>query len=334
MKRLSIILASLVAAVAMVSPDGLVRMDGSFLQQLQKRDSVLIGDQLLYGVTLGDVEEGTAFMLPDLSKGIMDSVVVVNGWTADTVRTVRGKKGTPSRYDIRMSATITSFDEGSYQLPPINMLRSLPDGTVDTLLFDSQLLEVRTFDVDTTSYVPHDIRGQVRYPLTLAEILPYLALLWLLATIAIMVGCIVMMRKGKDEVREAVKEAPHIVALRALDKFRGNRYWAPEKQKTFYSGVTDALREYISERYGFGAKEMTTAEIFAALRNTDVPADLYEDAKNLFESSDFVKFAKLTLPDEDNAKVLPLAVRFVTETYQSVVDNEAADAAQETKEDK
>lgn len=332
MKRLTVIIVSLLVAVAMVSPDGLVRMDGSFLHQLQKRDSVLIGDQVLYGVTLSDVEEGTSFMLPDLSKGLMDSIVVVREWSADTVRTVKGKGGARSRYDIRMSAAITSFDEGDYLLPPINMLRALPDGTVDTLCFDPQLLEVRTFDVDTTSYVPYDIRPQVKYPITFAEVFPYLVALWFLVTFAILITCIVMTRKGSEVEREVVKEAPHIVALRTLDKFRGNKYWAPEKQKIFYSGVTDALREYIAERYGFGAKEMTTAEIFTALKGTDVPAGLYEDAKTLFESSDFVKFAKLTLPDEDNAKVIPLAVRFVTETYQSVVDNESASAAEEVKE--
>ncbi|MBR0361054.1 MAG: hypothetical protein IIX35_01595, partial [Paraprevotella sp.] len=38
--------------------------------------------------------------------------------------------------------------------------------------------------------------------------------------------------------------------------------WVPEKQKAFYSGITDALREYIAARYGISAMEMTTAEIF------------------------------------------------------------------------
>lgn len=333
MKRLLTIMASLALFVAMTTPDGFLRMEGSFLRQLQERDSVLIGDQVLYGVSLENVEEGTAFMLPDLSKGIMDSVEVVREWTADTVRTVKGRRGARNIYDIRMSATLTSFEEGNYLLPPISMLRTLPDGTADTLVFDPQLLEVRTFDIDTTSYVPHDIRGQVRYPITLAEVLPYVALVWILAVISIAVGCLVIMRRRREDGPVAVREAPHIVALRSLDRYRGNKYWAPEKQKIFYSGVTDAIRVYISERYGVGAKEMTTAEIFAALKDTDVPAGLYEDMKSLFESSDFVKFAKLTLPDEDNAKVLPLAVRFVTETYQSVVDSESASAAEQAKED-
>ena len=88
--------------------------------------------------------------------------------------------------------------------------------------------------------------------------------------------------------------------------------------------MTDALREYIVARYGVGAMEMTTAEIFADLRRTDVPADLYEEMKGLFERADFVKFAKFVASPEDNATVLPQAIRFVTSTYQAEVEEEAA----------
>jgi hypothetical protein len=110
------------------------------------------------------------------------------------------------------------------------------------------------------------------------------------------------------------------VALRKLDKYRGSRMWVPEKQKDFYSGVTDALREYISARYDIGAMEMTSSEIFAEMKSTDVPKDLQDELKDLFERSDFVKFAKYVASDDDNATVLPLAVRFVTETYQADIE--------------
>jgi len=69
---------------------------------------------------------------------------------------------------------------------------------------------------------------------------------------------------------------------------------------------------------------MTTAEIFTALKgDKELPADLYEEMKDLFERADFVKFAKFTASDEDNAKVLPGAVRFVTTTYQAELEEES-----------
>ena len=68
--------------------------------------------------------------------------------------------------------------------------------------------------------------------------------------------------------------------------------------------------------------EMTTAEIFEGLRGTDIPVDLYEEMKDLFERADFVKFAKYIATPEDNATVLPQAVRFVTSTYQTEIEEE------------
>ena len=127
------------------------------------------------------------------------------------------------------------------------------------------------------------------------------------------------------------KDPPHIIALRELDKYRGNKMWVPEKQKAFYSGITDTLREYIAARYGIGAMEMTTAEIFKDMKQTDAPADLLEEMKDLFERADFVKFAKFTASEEENASALPVAVRFVTSTYQTEVEEETGVQADDEK---
>ncbi len=299
------------AAIALLARSEVIPKDGSFLRQLQKRDSVLIADQLRYGFLLEGVEPGTQIALPDLSKGLMDSVEVVSSWQADTVKRAR-KSGL---CDIEVSAVITAFDEGDFLLSPIVVARRLPDGTVDTLAFNPKLLSVRTMPVDTATFVLHDIKGQVRYPLTLKEILPYIAALWLLALVVIAIICLVMMHKRK-EAGEVYHEPAYITALRKLDKLRGDKYWAPEKQKQFYSGITDTVREYMAARYGIDALEQTTDEIFADLKGKDLSPELFLEMKDLFELSDYVKFAKHVATQEENAAAIPAAVRFVTETWQ------------------
>ena len=126
-------------------------------------------------------------------------------------------------------------------------------------------------------------------------------------------------------------EPAHIVALRKLDKLRGDSLWAPEKQKVFYSGITDALREYIVSRYGISAMEMTTKEIFDSLKGREIPDGLYADAKDLFERADYVKFAKYTASQQENASAVPSAVKFVTSTYQEELDEESAPDASGTQ---
>jgi len=74
---------------------------------------------------------------------------------------------------------------------------------------------------------------------------------------------------------------------------------------------------------------MTTAEIFDALKgNATLTPELYTDAKDLFELADFVKFAKHTVSNEENARALPTAVRFVTSTYQTNLEAEQASTAE------
>lgn len=315
-----------------VLPGKIIQMENAILEPLQVRDSVLIADQLFYGFSLNGVEEGTQFSFPVVKDTLMTGIEIVEPWRMDTVKFVKGKKDKPGSLDLRGGLTITSFDEGIYILPPIAVQRLSRDGVLDTLVFEPQKLEVMTMPVDTTTFQPHDIKGQIRYPVTFKELLPWiLGVLAAAALIALIVWLIVRYsrRNNPDYIK---KDPPHIIALRELDKYRGNKLWAPEKQKLFYSGITDALREYIAARYGISAMEMTTAEIFKDMKQTDAPEDLLAEMKELFERADFVKFAKFTASEEENASALPVAVRFVTSTYQTDVEEETGVQVEEEKE--
>ena len=306
-----------------------IRMNGSFLQQMQDRDSVLIADQVLYGFDLSGVKEGTLFAFPQLKDTLMTNIRVVSPWKMDTVKVVRQKKGQPALLDLKGGVVITSFDEGIYVLPPLAVLRMSSDGVADTLVFEPQRLEVKTMPVDTATFVPHDIKGQIGYPVTFREVVPWVAAgLGSLALVCLAVWLLVRMKRRHDPAY-AHKDPAHIVALRKLDRYRGSKMWVPEKQKAFYSGVTDTLREYIAARYGIGAMEMTTAEIFAGMKESDVPEELLEALRELFERADFVKFAKFVASEEENAAALPLAVRFVTSTYQTDLAGTADDKENE-----
>lgn len=298
----------------------------AFLEQLQPRDSVLVADQLEYGFELQGVEEGTGFMFPDYSKGFCPGVEIVSPWTLDTLDVHKGRRKAPSKLDIRGSVTITSFDEGKYELPPVYIVRISPDGVADTLAFAPKVLDVRTMPVDTASFQIHDIKGQIQYPVEFREVFPYLAgaVVLLLVILAALYFTGKYFRKKSGA--EAAREPAHIRALKKLDKFRGDSFWAPEKQKTFYSGVTDALREYIVSRYGVSAMEMTTKEIFDSLKDKDIRPDLYEEARDLFERADYVKFAKYVASQQENASAVPSAVKFVTMTYQEELDAESTAA--------
>ncbi|MBR1782333.1 MAG: hypothetical protein IJ753_02295 [Bacteroidales bacterium] len=302
----------------LLSAEGIRKEGGeTFLQPLQKRDSVLVADQFRYGFVLENVTEGTPLALPEMKPEKDSPLEILGGWQLDSSR-VSKRKEKPARYDIKASLVITTFMGGSYTLPDIPVLVD-----ADTLVFRApeEPLEVKELPIDMETFQPHDIKPQVKFPYTLAELFPWIygTVMLLMAVAALILWLRYRERKTKEN---EVKEPAHVRALRKLDKYRGDKFWKPENQKAFYSGVTDALREYMAARYGVGALEMTTAEIFEDLKGADIPQELYEEMKTLFERADFVKFAKFTATDEENAQVLPQAVRFVTTTYEQEIANQ------------
>ena len=296
----------------------IVPMGKAFVQPLQKRDSIVLADQVEYCFELDTVRVGTFLYLPDFSKASNDTLAVVRGWKVDTT----GAHLKSLSFKIRGSMVLAPFEEGTYQLPDI-YIRRVRGELVDTLRFYGCKMEVKDVLADTTGFQVRDIKAQMRYPLTFAEVLPYaLGGLAAAGLIALAVILIIRYRRRRAGLL-APKDPPHIVALRELDRYRSDKFWAPDRQKAFYSGVTDTLKAYIDARFAVDAPEMTTAELFAALEPIgEIDPGLKADLQEMFERADFVKFAKYIAPDTDNAKVLPLAVRFVTDTYQTALEEE------------
>lgn len=307
--------------------------EGEFVRQVHKRDSILIGDQVDYGFIMKGVEEGT--LLEVDPSGAVKAKDAVSDWSSRTLSKTSQGEGLPDLKDEEMSIRLALFEEGQYELPPIVVVRTHLSGHKDTVMFDPVTVDVKTIPLDTASFKPHPMKPMIRTPFNWDEFLYNLGVIrdWLIGhwkeLLLVKWGIILLVAgicfRRASERKDAVsavepREPAHIVALRKLDAFRGNALWVPERQKELYTGVTDALREYISRIYGIGAMEMTTAELFRELKSVEELSDEQKSMlKDLFETADFVKFAKFVATDEDIASAVPKAVRFVTETYQKEI---------------
>ena len=289
----------------------IIPMGQAELKPLQQRDSALVADQFSYGVLLDREDAGIG--LTDFSKICNDTLVLVRDWQIDTLKDGR----------LKADIVVAPFEEGEYDMPDIYVLRRNASGSIDTLHFSGPSLSVMTMPVDTATFSIHPLKAQINYPVTFAEVLPYIA--GGLGGIAVIVLLCVFLpklfrRKSKEE---KAQEPAHIEALRELKKYRSDKYWVPSHQKAFYSGITDILKNYIDRRFGIDAPEMTTIEHFEDLKGCEgVTPQMYESLKKLFERADYVKFAKYVADDEENAQALPLSVNFVTSTYQAQIEEE------------
>lgn len=236
----------------------------------------------------------------------VEVVVVADGKTVET--------GKEQQKACRVY-TITSFDESLYALPALPVKvngKTYRGGT--------SALKVITVDVDTLHpnqyYPPKDVQDN---PFLWSEWRPFLWLSVLTLALALLVFYLfVRLRENKPIITKLriVRHVPaHQRALSAIEKIKAERMQQSEDQKAYYTQLTDTLRKYIQERFGFNAMEMTSSEIIGRLQENG-DKKMLDELRELFNTADLVKFAKYSTLINENDLNLVNAVNFIDETKQ------------------
>lgn len=280
------------------------------------KDSILVGEQFVWSTVFTVPQEQELSFVP--YAGIVEAekapVDVIHDYRLDTLSIKNGLK------ELQARLLLTSFDSGYYKLPL--MVALTPQG--DTVYMDSPFLDVTNIQIDTANFEMHPIKGQMGYPITFKEVLPWILLgLFAVAAAYLLYRYIKYRRQNRDFFgKPIVNDPPHIIALRALDKLRSEKLWQNGKEKLYYTGITDTLREYIERRYGVGAMEKTSAEIMQSLSDKSIEEKYYRELDELFKTADLVKFAKYIPGVQENEDAIPVAVRFVNSTFEQELEDE------------
>ena len=181
-------------------------------------------------------------------------------------------------------------------------------------------LKVLTIDVDTTDvthfYGPRDVQDN---PFEWADwSLSFWLSILLLVMLAVAYYLYLRLRDNKPiiaRIRIIKRILPHQKAMKAIEEIKAEKMVTAEDPKEYYTRLTDTLRQYIEERYGFSAMEMTSSEIIDRLMKADDPAMLTE-LRQLFETADLVKFAKWSTLINENDANLVSAIDFINQTKQ------------------
>lgn len=284
----------------------------------QKVDSIgiLIGDQahLTLSVTF---PEGSRLQWPNLKvrQYITPGVEIVDIADADTI----SKEG--NNLQVNKVYTITSFDERLYAIPALKVkVNGKPyQGATSAL-------KVITMDVDTLHpnqfFPPKDVQDN---PFQWSEWAPYFWLSLLMVALGL-VGFYLYLRLRENKpiitkIRIVRHIPPHQRALNAIEKIKAERMPSSEDQKAYYTKLTDTVRQYIQERFGFNAKEMTSDQIIEQLQQAGDPKMIAE-LRELFQTADLVKFAKYSTLLNENDLNLVNAINFIDETKQEGTDVE------------
>lgn len=304
---------------------------------------ILIGQQtgLKVSVTC-DVSQHPVF--PALSKRnqIVSGVEVVDVLPVDTQMLNEGK-----RMELSQRYIITSFDSASYYLPPMDVVvdtthyktnplalvvYTVPVDTnhVDRVLhFDengeAQLVEFHegTKDIESVPFSWDDWAGVVY------------GSLFVIVLLVLIFVMLVWLKQGNPIIRiirHKAKLPPHQVAMKEIQRIKTERTWAAEDSKEYYTQLTETLRNYIQERYGFRAMDMTSSEIIERLMQEN-DETLIAELRQLFQTADLVKFAKFnTLVNENDANLVA-AVNYINHTKLEVDPNAKVEEPKYTPED-
>ena len=114
-------------------------------------------------------------------------------------------------------------------------------------------------------------------------------------------------------VRVVKKIPAHQKALNEMTRLKSESFNTAEEQKLYYTHLTETLRKYIRERFGFNAMEMTSSEIIEQLK-TAGDNTMIDELRELFATADLVKFAKYSSLLGEKDMNLVNAIQYIDQT--------------------
>ena len=231
-----------------------------------------------------------------------------------------------------MVYTLTSFDDTLYYLPPMTV-------KIDGKPYKSKslALKVLTIEVDTAHvdqfFGPKDVQDN---PFLWSDwSLSFWLSVLMLVLLAVTYYLYLRLRDNKPiikTIRIVKRLLPHQKAMKEIEQIKADKMVSSENSKEYYTKLTDTLRKYIEERYGFNAMEMTSSEIIDKLTATQ-DENAISELRQLFLTADLVKFAKYSTLINENDRNLVNAIDFINQTKQEDVPVEETVKPQLTEED-
>ncbi|MDY7228597.1 hypothetical protein [Hyalangium rubrum] len=223
-----------------------------------------------------------------------------------------GQEGSVTTFRLKMSA----FELGELTLPQLVFELTAPgvSQTVSVPGMKVEVLPTLPQNAEEEGAGLFDYRAPIEVPIRSWRLV--LILLGVLAAGLLGWALVKWLRRPRPEVVDVKPLAPLDVRTReALDSLRAEGLPSKGRVKDFYFRLSEIVRGYLGERYGFEALECTSSELFASLRKLQTPG-LPEDKLMRFVSeSDMVKYARADAPPESCEASLVFGYELVEKTY-------------------
>jgi hypothetical protein len=287
---------------------------------------LLIGEQAKVTLEVS-LDANRNFQLPLLKDTLVTGVEIVDVAKPDTQLLNAGK-----RMLVKQEYTVTSFDSALYYLPPFQV-------KVGDKVYSSKALALKVYSIPVDTLHPEQFFGPKEIhavPLQWDDVKALVGWIVLLLAMGGLAYFLTMRYRNNKPIIRRVKVEPkllpHEQALKDIEEIKANRTLQANDPKAYYTALTDVLRKYMAERFGFDAMEMTSTEIIECLQKSD--KESISELKDLFTTADLVKFAKHAPLMNENDMNLMNAMDFVNRTKMEPDPNAKPEPTEITVEEK
>ena len=197
---------------------------------------------------------------------------------------------------FRQTVTVTSFDSGSWTIPPMSL--NVGDRSY---LTDSIVVSVAYSNFDPAQPY-HDIKN------ILDSENPSLRYInWAIGAVTLLslLAVVYFLRKripktSQPARKETVSLSPLEEALMALDNVKKQQLVQQGKIKLYYTSLNDILREFVTRKMQVSMMEKTNEELILQLDRWGMQNDDVISLAQTLRLSDVVKFARYVPGEQDN----------------------------------
>jgi hypothetical protein len=230
----------------------------------------------------------------------------------------RSEQGERATTKVRLSVVPLPAKPGRHELvlPPLPIAVSRASGELLTVCTTSHTVLVEDPIANTPNAPP---RGNPvpRRQLEIWTTAKHVAIAVLIALVAGALGALLIsrwLRRPKKLPPPPPPRPPWDVALEALHDIRHAGLTREGRFAEVFDRVSDVLRRYLGDRYGYDGLESTTREALSSLRETTPQIEDLPGIEGFMRDADLVKFARLTPSENECLDLLARAESIVTRT--------------------
>ena len=272
------------------------------------RSKITIGDLIKYSIIVSRDEKANVEM-PELGANLgAFEIRDYNDWEPEK------RNGEIVQ---RREYTISTYDIGDYEIPPVTVRYSaVNDTTWHELTTEKIKITVESMKPSQAGDI-RDVKPPLEIPKDWMRLIRFAGAGVILVLIGILIWWYIKRRKeGKSLIprREKPKLPPHEIALQELEQLLQEQLLEKGEIKQFYIRISEIIRRYIEGRFFIVAIEMTTGQLIDTMKESEIEPEQIRWIEDFLMECDLVKFAKYLPTPDENQHVIDQAFEIINRT--------------------